>query len=89
MTTALHLPPAPVSPSLIIAADNDKRFAFRPGDKAYVRGWTQQENVLILTRLLHVSDCGIQAPHYQVLDSNGGDWQMSQLSLSSKPIVAR
>jgi hypothetical protein len=76
-------------PSLLTAADNDKRFQFHKGSHAYVKGWNQKENVLIIERLLHLSESGIEAPHYRARDSNGQDWYLSQLILSHKPIVNR
>jgi hypothetical protein len=55
----------------------------QPGQQAFVRGWPQGETVLILAQLEF-----IDWPHYIVADSNGAEWRISQLQLSSRPIPA-
>ena len=77
------------APELLIADDDDTRFRFKLGKRAYVRGWINSEPVIITRRLLHLSVPGAFAPHYLVTDAAGKEWRISQLELSSKPVEAR
>lgn len=57
---------------------------FMPGKQAYVRGWDQDQTVLVL--------CQLEShawPHYMVVDARGDEWRISQLDLSSRPIEPR
>lgn len=54
---------------------------FKPGQKVYVRGWPQDQPALILCQLMSYT-----FPHYFVADSEGAEWRIAQLELSSKPI---
>jgi hypothetical protein len=78
----------PAAPELLIADDEDTRFRFKLGKRAYVRGWTA-EPVVITRRLLHLSVPGAFCPHYLVTDAAGKEWRISQMELSSKPVEAR
>jgi hypothetical protein len=77
------------APELLIADDDDTRFRFKLGKRAYVRGWIGNEPVIITRRLLHLSTVGIYSPHYEVADADGKGWRIAQLELSSKPVEAR
>jgi hypothetical protein len=77
------------APELLIADDDDTRFRFKLGKRAYVRGWINSEPVIITRRLLHLSTVGIFAPHYLCADAEGKEWRIAQLELSSKPVEAR
>jgi hypothetical protein len=55
---------------------------FMPGDRVFVRGWTQLQTGLILCQLESYA-----WPHYIVADEDGGEWRISQLELSSLPII--
>lgn len=63
---------------------NAQPWRFLPGDKAYVRDWPEEDSVLILAQLL-----AYPWPHYLVADATGAEWRISQLELSSKPIIWR
>jgi hypothetical protein len=76
------------APELLIA-DDDTRFRFKLGKRAYVRGWINSEPVIITRRLLHLSTVGIFAPHYLCTDAEGKEWRIAQLELSSKAIDVR
>lgn len=54
---------------------------FQPGQECYVRHWPQTETGLIIAQLQFLS-----WPHYLVADAHGGEWQISQLELSTRPI---
>ena len=77
------------APELLIADDEDSRFRFKLGKRAYVRGWIGNELVIITRRLLHLSTVGIYSPHYLCADAEGKEWRIAQLELSSKPGEAR
>lgn len=62
---------------------NHQPWRFDPGDHVYVRQWPQDESAVVL--------CQLDAhswPHYLVMDSVGIEWRISQLELSSQPIIA-
>ena len=77
------------APELLIADDDDTRFRFKLGKRAYVRGWISSEPVIITRRLLHLSAVGIFSPHYLCADAEGKEWRIAQLELSSKAIDVR
>ena len=77
------------APELLIADDDDTRFRFKLGKRAYVRGWINSEPVIITRRLLHLSTVGIFSPHYLCAYAEGKEWRIAQLELSSKPVEAR
>lgn len=54
---------------------------FKTGQHAYVRGWAQDQNVVITSL---VRNCAF--PHYLVVDGLGREWRIAQLNLSTKPI---
>ena len=58
------------------------RWQFEVGDKCYVRGWPVDVMGKIVARSL------LKWPHY-VVAYRGDHWLISQLELSSKPIVIR
>ena len=60
---------------------NRSLFQFVPGDHVYVRGWSQDQTVIVTMTLQH---CGF--PHYLVVDDDGDEWQIAQIELSWKPI---
>jgi hypothetical protein len=57
---------------------------FIPGDQAYVRGWRQDLSgqVMIIGQI-----AGGALPHYEAIDTAGTTWRISQLELSSRPII--
>jgi len=57
---------------------------FNPGDWVYVRGWSQHQPAIVVARLENHS-----WPHYIVGDYDGNQYRISQLQLSSKPIIIR
>lgn len=61
---------------------NHQPWRFEPGDYVYVRSWPQDERAVVLCQLAAHS-----WPHYLVMDSVGIEWRVSQLELSSRPIV--
>lgn len=63
---------------------NNQPWRFQPGDRAFVRNWSQESPVSVLEQL---HGCGV--PHYLVQDYLGGTWQISQLELSANPILSR
>lgn len=60
---------------------NAQPWRFMTGQHAYVRGWPQDQNVVI-TKLVR----NRAFPHYLVVDGLGREWLIAQLLLSSKPI---
>lgn len=60
---------------------NAKPWRFRTGQHAYVRGWAQDQNVVITSLVRNRA-----FPHYLVVDGMGREWQMAQVQLSTKPI---
>lgn len=63
---------------------NAQPWRFQPGDVAYVRGWSQ-DYATTVRKQLH--GCGV--PHYLVEDHHGNQWKISQLELSSCPILSK
>ena len=63
---------------------NVQPWRFQPGDAAYVRGWPQ-DYPCIVREHLH----GCVFPHYLLEDHLGGQWKISQLELSSSPILSK
>lgn len=61
----------------------DAVFCFAPGARVYVRNWSGEQSVVVTALALHRG-----WPHYFVVDSNGDEWQIAQIELSSKPIPA-
>jgi hypothetical protein len=59
---------------------NAQPWRFSPGDHVYVRSWPQDQTVLITGRASHVF------PHYFVVDSEGHEWLIAQLEMSTTPI---
>lgn len=61
---------------------------FQPGAKLYVRGWSQDQPVTVKSRAT-MDDLRQMVPHYHCLDCQGGTWLLSQLCLSTNPILER
>lgn len=61
---------------------NAQPYRFKPGDHAYVRGWAQDQSVVVTLRAT-----GLPLPHYFVVDDNCREWLIAQVELSSKPIL--
>lgn len=57
---------------------------FMPGDQVYIRNQKQQP-AIVLAQL----ETSYVWPHYMVQDFDRRVWRVSQLELSSKPIVDR
>jgi hypothetical protein len=57
---------------------------FQPGDKVFIRGWDSTAQGTIVSK----SDKGL-LPHYEVRDSRKKCWLVSQIRMSTKPIVIK
>ena len=62
---------------------------FRPNDKVYVRGWSQDYAVTIEAPAEFGNGLRVMVPHYHCRDHLGGTWLLSQLHLSGSPISER
>lgn len=60
---------------------NAQPWRFKTGRQVYVRGWAQDQNVVITATVRSRA-----FPHYLVVDGLGREWLIAQLHLSSKPI---
>jgi hypothetical protein len=58
---------------------------FKVDQDVYVRGWSQD----CPCRVEHKLQGDGMVPHYQIIDFLGGRWTISQLELSSKPILTK
>lgn len=61
---------------------NAQPYRFNAGDHAYVRGWPQDQSVVVTLRAT-----GLPLPHYFVVDDQGHEWLIAQVELSSKLIL--
>lgn len=61
---------------------------FRPGATLYVRGWSQDQPVVVESRA-EIESLRQMVPHYHCRDYEGGTWLLSQLQLSTTPILER
>jgi hypothetical protein len=60
---------------------NAQPWRFIPGDTVHVCGW--HETALVTQQV------PLRFPHYLVADADGAEWRVSQLQMSSKPIIER
>lgn len=58
---------------------------FKVDQEVYVRGWSQETPC----RVVHKMHADGMFPHYEITDFLGGRWLISQLELSSKPILIK
>lgn len=70
--------------STLVSTLNARPWRFVAGQHAYVRGWPQDQNVVITGALRKRA-----FPHYFVVDRLGREWLIAQIQLSSKPIPNR
>lgn len=75
--------------TLSIHTRRSQPWRFMPGDKVYVRGWSQDQTVTVLRQLETSYPSPPYFPHYVVADFLGRDWRISQLELSGRPIPNR
>lgn len=57
---------------------------FNPEQKVYVRGWQQEYPVTIVERM---DPCEKLLPHYICQDHTGDFWILSQIELSTRPLL--